>query len=527
MIRQLEMDKCFADGQLPCRWTPDLGYQYGYPLFNFYPPLPYLAGHLIHSLGFSYMATAKLTILVQFIAANLAMYLLAASLFGPVGAFFSSLFFTYAPYHALNIYVRGAINEAWAAIFFPLIFYFSKRLVEKTSPKNLIFLSLSLAGLLLSHNPMAITFAPIVVVWTLFWLLTTHANWWLTIRSFFFSGLLTFGLVAFFSLPVVFETNYVQIDSMFQGYFNYAAHFTSAAQLFISNFWGDGPSIFGPHDGMSFFIGYLHWLLPLAVLITTAVILVKKKKITTLQSLTCLLILMGFATAFLTHERSVLFWKLIPILPKIQFPWRLLNHTVFLFSLSIGILPNLLANFKFKNQLILLATLLVIIINAPYFYPVVSGPLTDSQKFSGKAWNNLVTSGIYDYLPKTARIAAQSPANFVVDRVVPATSVTGQKQGTDWLLFNLHPTTDVTVTLAQLYFPNFKIYDNGQSIPFTVEPELGRMVIKLSPGEHLIYAKLTNTPIRTIANTLSLITWLSLFIYLLTRLWNLPRKLTK
>ena len=43
LVRQLEMDKCLKDGQIPCRWTPDLGYGYGYPLFNFYPPLPPLS----------------------------------------------------------------------------------------------------------------------------------------------------------------------------------------------------------------------------------------------------------------------------------------------------------------------------------------------------------------------------------------------------------------------------------------------------------------------------------------------------
>ena len=35
MIRQLEFEKCLKDGQIPCRWTPDLGFGYGYPLFNF------------------------------------------------------------------------------------------------------------------------------------------------------------------------------------------------------------------------------------------------------------------------------------------------------------------------------------------------------------------------------------------------------------------------------------------------------------------------------------------------------------
>jgi hypothetical protein len=124
MIRQLEMEKCLKDGQIPCRWTPDLGYEYGYPLFNFYPPLPYIVGEFFRTIGFSFMATIKSSTIVLIITSTLAMYLLANSLAGPLGGFLAALFYAYAPYHAVDIYVRGAMNEAWATVFFPLIFYF-------------------------------------------------------------------------------------------------------------------------------------------------------------------------------------------------------------------------------------------------------------------------------------------------------------------------------------------------------------------------------------------------------------------
>ena len=51
--RLYEMDLCFRDGQIPCRWVPDMGYGYGYPLFNYYPPLPFYFGELVHAAGFS------------------------------------------------------------------------------------------------------------------------------------------------------------------------------------------------------------------------------------------------------------------------------------------------------------------------------------------------------------------------------------------------------------------------------------------------------------------------------------------
>ena len=53
MIRQFEMEKCFQDRQIPCRWAPDVGYGYGLPLFNYYPPLPYLIGQTFRFLELS------------------------------------------------------------------------------------------------------------------------------------------------------------------------------------------------------------------------------------------------------------------------------------------------------------------------------------------------------------------------------------------------------------------------------------------------------------------------------------------
>ena len=67
------------------------------------------------------------------------MYLLAENIFGPVGGLLSSVFYTYAPYHLVNIYIRGAMNEAWASVFFPLILYFIKKLID-TGKNSYIFL---------------------------------------------------------------------------------------------------------------------------------------------------------------------------------------------------------------------------------------------------------------------------------------------------------------------------------------------------------------------------------------------------
>ena len=103
MMRQLQMEKCFTDGQFPCRWVPDMGYGYGYPLFNFYPPLPYYVGQVFRWMGFPFTTTVNLTFALQFFLSGAAMFVLASSLWGPWGGLLSSVFYIWAPYHAVDI----------------------------------------------------------------------------------------------------------------------------------------------------------------------------------------------------------------------------------------------------------------------------------------------------------------------------------------------------------------------------------------------------------------------------------------
>ncbi len=536
IIRQLEFDRCLHDGQIPCRWTPDLGYGYGYPLFNFYPPLPYIVGQAFRTFGVNFMESIKLSAFVQIIAASASMFLLASSLFGPLGGLLSAIFFTYAPYHAVNIFVRGAYNEAWASVFFPLNLYFAKKIIEQGKAKHIIGLGISFTLMMLSHNPMVLTFTPILFIWTLFWLFKQHLFDFKKISKsvlqLALSGILAFSLSAFFFLPVIFETSLVKVDSMFEGYYHFSVHFTSIRQLFFSNFWGNGASVWGQDDNMSFMIGYLHWIVPI-LLSFVALIKIIKKKFNYFDIILIIITFLGFFTAFLTHERSAFFWLIFTPIQKIQFPWRFLNHTIFLLSLSVGALTLYLSDKTKKLKIVKTTTIsilviAVILLNLKYFTPLEYGPLTDEQKFSGKAWINLVTSGIYDYLPKTAEIAPQHAANFPIDEQQPADSVEvlSSKHGTDWFLVNLDVKQDTSITLAQLYFPNFRIEVDNTDYPFEVEPKMGRMTLSLPPGNHQLYAKLHNTPIRTIGNIISLSAWTFLIVYLLSNLWIKPKRST-
>src|SRR3989344_1714438 len=503
-MRQYQLDKCFADWQIPCRWTPDLGYGYGYPIFNYYPPLPYLIGQPFRALGFQYIDVVKIIGILGFGITALNMYLLGREFWGRGGGLISSVFYTYAPYHSVDFYVRGAINEFWAMAFYPLIFWTTYKLIASQKPKWISFASLSIAALMLSHNPMLMIFAPVLILWCLFWLIkfrSVKSIVYLTIRNLSLSALWSLGLAAFFTLPVLFETKFVSVWTLTSGYFNYLAHFLDVRQIFLNINWGYGSSELGPNDSMSFALGFLHWIIPILILL-----FIFSKKFINRKSLIIILALITLGALFMSHSKSTPIWLALKPLEFLQFPWRFLPLAVFTASFLSGAIM-MATNKKIFVPLIIS---LLIFMNGNYFRPREWYPsMTDAQKFSGKSWQLLVTSGIFDYLPIYAPAPPADPVGADLNisqglgtfiRIIKTSNL--QKYSLDIT------SPQSLVELQTYYFPGWRYWIDGAEVKnYNLDPLLGRPQLSLPTGRHEIVAKFTNTPIRTLGNTLSLISW--------------------
>ena len=525
MMRQLEMEKCFLDLQIPCRWISDMGYGFGFPLFNYYPPLPYLVGELFRVVGFSFVDTAKLVFLISFIFSGITMYFFSKEFFGKVGGVLSSVFYIWAPYRAVDVYVRGAMNEAWAFIWFPVILLFSYKLLTvgqkpgRAKAGLVILLSLSWVGLFLSHNLMVLIFTPIFAIWCLFWLWRFKKPV-SSIKYLVSSSLLALGLTAFFTLPAILEQKYVQVDTLINGYYEYIAHFATLNQLFISRFWGYGPSVWMENDGMPFQVGHIHWILSLVIGGWWLVTCFKKNKSIIRNSSFIILffIAVGWFAAFMAHSRSTFIWQVIPILKFVQFPWRFLTLVTFSFSFIVGSLVLLVPK-KFIYLVVGILSIGLIIFNFNYFLPDGGkmGSLTDKEKFAGAAWDLQRTAGIFDYLPKGAVTAPKEPMRALSEVMRGEVSTDNLKVGTNKASFSADVISNgATLRIGIFKFPNWKAYVDGKEVETYIPKEemWGRMYIDVPKGEHEIVIKLLNTPLRNVSNIISLTVWLGLLGYL-------------
>ncbi len=526
MMRQLEMEKCFADLQIPCRWVPDMGYGFGYPLFNFYPPLPYLVGQIFRVLGYSFVDTAKALFITAFFASAVTMYFFAKRFFGRLGGVLSSIFYVWAPYHAVDIYVRGAMNESWGMIWFPLILLFSYNIISNKDislkgTKNSIFqnlklglpLALAWAALLTSHNLMVIIFTPFFALWCVAWLL--YYRNWKVLPPLVVSGLWAFALAAFFTLPVFLEKNVVQTDTLVQGYYEFTAHFPSIGQLLISRFWGYGPSVWGLNDEMSFQVGWFHWIIPLFFVPLFTLQFLRKRKVTPLMVAVGSMFTVGWVALFMAHPKSTPIWEHLKFLQFIQFPWRYLTMIILGFSFCMGAIAAILPKIsRYFVSIVLVIAVLAYSWN--FFMPQNGklGPLTDEQKFTGAAWQLQQTAGIYDYLPNTSQMAPQGPRKVQAEVLVGEGTVLTGPSGTNWERFNVDAKSDITVRIGVLAFPNWKVTVDGKDVEtFIPKTETwGRLYVNIPTGTHEVYAKLMDTPARSIGNILTIIAWILLLV---------------
>lgn len=502
VIRLYEMNNCIKDGQIPCRWVPNLGGLYGYPLFNFYAPLPYYFGELIYLLTNSLLISVKAMFAVSFLGAYVFMYLFASKLWGKTGGSIAAIFYSFAPYHALDFYVRGAMGEMWALMLFPAVLWAATKLEEKLSLKNLILFGLFIAALITAHNLSAMIFLPVIILWIIL-LFFKRANYrflWFSLSSL----LLGLMLSSFYILPMLSEKNLVHVDTTTSGYFSFTEHFKGFRKLFLERSWEYGSSIRevpgGERDRLSYQIGWVHLLGWLLAGIAAIVFWKKNKWASAVLTIFSLLTIFSI---FLIHPRSEFIWKAIEPLKYLQFPWRFLILVIFFISLLSGSLFKL--NFKYKNLLWITLVFAVVTLNFSYFRPEKFIQTSDRKLLSGGDFDKQIKRSIFDYLPIYAK---EPPAELATERYQVLTGdsrISDFKEGTNWITFRTETRSHTIIRLSQYYFPDWKVFIDGkEAILEYKNNSLGLMTFILGKGNHEITARLYDTPIRSVGNLITL-----------------------
>lgn len=486
-----------------------MGYGYGYPLFNYYSALPYYIGGLL-SFILGFVNASKALFFIFLIVGGVSMYLLGKSLWGEKAGLAAGVLYIFAPYRALDAYVRGALAESYALALIPLVFYFLHKLIKEPNKKNFIGTSLSLGAFLLSHNIMTMIFMPIIISWIIFWWAKERPK---KLGLIILSFALGIGFSAFFLLPAFFEKGLVQTESLTSEGFQYWIHFVSLYQLFLDRSWGFGASIFGMGDTISFQIGWPHWWVVGLALVLLVYKAKSKKFLSNINFQIGIFFLLFFLLSiFMTHNKSTFIWSLINTLQFAQFPWRFLGLTVFTASLLGGFLIYLLSG-NIQKYLLGAIIVLCLIFNFSYFEPADIYPdADDHKKLSGNDWDFQRKASLKDYLPKTAT-EPMTPA--------PQTPVVGSGDASVSNFVNRSNKWEFEIVVNELSevevpvfeFPNWQVYANGNKLEHS-HTKQGNIKFNLDEGDYRISGVFKNTPIRVLANAITILSFICLITFL-------------
>ena len=488
-----QMSAALSSGQFPVRWASDL--RYGEPIFNFYAPLPYYIGAVIHLLGFNFIWVAKILFILASILSAASMFVLANKLSGRKAGVLAAVLYTYAPYRAVDMYVRGSLSEIWAFIFFPLIFYSSLILIEKVNLKKLCFLAVSLAGLFLTHNVTTLMFLPFLVLWWIYLILKEKK--WRNVGHLFLASVLGFGLAAFFLLPAVFEQDFIQTTYLTVGYFNFRAHFVAFKQFF-SLFWGYGSSVWGSNDGLSFQLGWVNFL----ILGLVAVLVIFRRNDKKFLGLCSILGISFILSLFLQHNKSAFLWEAFSLMAFIQFPWRFLGISIFTVSLMGGaIVPYLKNRLRFLYFILIIAAISSTVM---YFRPKEYADANFFDKFLQIAMMHKGVDLTKDYLPIWVKTVDGEGFDVPrADKGVIKVSHIGRR--TNALDFSINVISDSMIEIPITYFPGWEVRANNAVVTQSSPSKMGLIRFELPKGNYQIEIKLQDTPIRVIGNMISLL----------------------
>ncbi|HUS60366.1 MAG TPA: 6-pyruvoyl-tetrahydropterin synthase-related protein [Nevskiaceae bacterium] len=516
IARLYELHQAFLSNQFPPRWVGNLGFGYGYPFYNFYPPLVYYLGEIFHLLGFSLIVSTKIVMGLGFLLSGIFIYFLAKEFFGKVGGLIAAVFYIYAPYHALDLYVRGALAEFYAFVFLPAVFWSTLKLVKEKSKKWLIINSLFLAFLLLSHNLITLIFMPFYFIFFVF-LLFFEKERKKVVLNFFLSFLLFLGLTCYFWLPALLEKKYTLVDAILTCELaSYKLHFVYLRQLWNSP-WGFGGSIYGLWDGISFEVGKPHLILSFLAGIFSLPLFLKRKRSGLFFGFYFLLLAFSL---FMTSFHSQFIWDRLKPLWYLQFSWRFLIFAALFSSLLAGgLIDYIFRRLKEKKRLkwviVFIPLALVIFLNKDYFKPAKHLDVTDSHYTSEEDLKWRVSRMSFEYVPKTVATKLSDIGTTQLDineeEIAKSSyevldSDLEVRQIKDFPHRKIFETQKEGRLRINVYnFPGWKAFIDQKEVGIEETGKLRLITLDIPKGKHRVEVVFTNTPVRSLANLVSLV----------------------
>lgn len=501
VVRLGDMYRELKDLQFPPRYSGNLNFGYGYPLFEFAYPLPYYFGIVIYFFHVGFVNAIKIVFALTIPFSLWGMYLLAKELWNSrfVG-FVSAILYVYYPYRLVDLFVRGSIGESVSFALFPFIIYFLLRVHKNHSTIFALSAGICIAALVMSHNIMAVEFLPIILLFMLVsvWQHTEQRG--LVAKKYLSTLLIGFGLSCFFWLPALSEKNLISLAVT--PIADRSLYFVSLWQLFVPT-WGYGVPT--ASDAFTYQIG-IPQIVILFFLLLSFFFYKRMVKHSDFISL-LFFVLSGLCIIYflLLFSFSDFIWVHVPLLKEINYPWTLLGVIGFLIALISGRL-FVARRIRFVFIIIAIAAVLYCL---SYAHPSNYIDRGDGYYLT----NDATTTSSSEYMPLWVK---QKPFQRIDTKFVALQTnamITNQFSNSKKFFAIVTSSKPFVLQINTIYFPGWKVTVDGKPTTIMYANKFGLMQVRIPAGQHTISGMFTETPLRLFSDIVSLLSLLVIIRY--------------
>lgn len=534
-FRISQLNALWSQGILFSRWAPDLAYGYGYPLFNYYPPLSsYLLTAFYWLANQNAVLGTSLSFALALALGCLGMYGLGNSLYRRWGGLLAAAAYTLAPHYLYQTYERGSLSTALVIAFYPWALWAVLEVSRRPTLKRIALAAVAILLVFASHTSASLLYLPIPLLLGLVSSLVTGVNRRARLRN---AGAVLAALVlglalsAWIWLPSLAEYPLTQ----------YSLSVSSAKQLYLTSFadiwrW-PGLVIAGEiNPPLPQSPGLTQLALTVIATVAATATLIRKRQTNESGRMAAWIALssalLGLTFAFFATRYALFFWQRLPFLTNLQYPWRFLDVATFCLALACGSLAA--GNRAHLGHIALIAASSVVFMaNAlPYLYPprwaqLPQQPTLADATAAQQKYGIFGLTSWGEYLPATATLRVNQPAfagadegaslAAKLDRSTPQLSavsdVASNSLRADLRLTLSAPTS---LTFATYYFPGWHATLDGVVLPMRADAN-GFITLDLPAGEHSLTLAFGETPLRLASDVLSVLALLGVLAALLVR----------
>jgi hypothetical protein len=532
--RLLESDYLIRHGLLFSRWSPHLGYGYGFPMFNFYPRLLYYLAEPLLLAGMGASQALQIVIGLAVAAGAVGAYRWVAGRLGPGPGVVASAAFIFSPYVIYTLLGRSGFPEILALACMPWGLWGLHRYADRRGLAYGVVVALVVAGLMLTHLPSALLFLATLLVYAMVLGLTSDHTQGVALRTRGVAILrlswpiaLGLALAAFFWIPALVESNLVQIERLLElGDPSTGKGLVPLWRAFSGRIL---PEAGGAAGGSPHLSGLAAGLGLVGVASGWAALRSRRLKLEVL-----LAAVVALLAVFMLTRASRWLWRAVPMLRLVHFPVRLLGVAslwlAFLVGAAAAALLALLpvgegasvagtATTAMRVATGGVVALLSLALALPAFGPrgrSEHAPRPPQDLAQALAFErDAQTMGFLaasEYLPVAVRELPPAESG-------PAVGQARLDEGTlpedarlvaaEYDLLNYAVVVDSPVPFQAVIntfdYPGWRAQIDGQTVPITPADPYGLISLSVPAGQHRIEVRFGSTPLRSAAAALSLV----------------------